>query len=97
MFDLGIQELVVIFVVALLVFGPKKLPEIGKSLGKGMLELRKAMEGVKEQIRAETEMIERENKEAADKATERTEEPRLPDTDGKSPEPDESRKEDLHG
>ncbi len=57
MFDLGIQELIVIFVVALLVFGPKRLPELGKSLGKGLAELRRAMEGVKEQIHAESEMI----------------------------------------
>ena len=56
MFDLGIQELVVIFIVALIVFGPKRLPELGKSIGKGLLELRKAMEGVKEQIQAESEM-----------------------------------------
>lgn len=56
MFDLGIQELIVIFVVALIVFGPKRLPELGRTLGKGILELRKALEGVKEQIHAEAEM-----------------------------------------
>ncbi len=44
-----------IFVVALIVFGPKRLPELGKTLGKGMLELRKAMEGVREQMHAESE------------------------------------------
>lgn len=55
MFDLGIQELVVIFVVALIVFGPKRLPELGRTLGKGILELRKAMEGIREQIHAEAE------------------------------------------
>ena len=42
MFGLGPQELIVILIIALLVFGPKKLPEIGKSLGKGMREFRKA-------------------------------------------------------
>ncbi len=56
MFDLGIQELIVIFVVALIVFGPKRLPELGRTLGKGILELKKAMEGVREQIQAESEM-----------------------------------------
>lgn len=54
MFDIGIQELIVIFVVALLVFGPKRLPEIGRALGKGLAEFRKAMQGVKDQI--DTEM-----------------------------------------
>jgi TatA/E family protein of Tat protein translocase len=53
MFDLGIQELIVIFVVALLVFGPKRLPELGRTLGKAMGDLRRAMHGVKEQVDAE--------------------------------------------
>ncbi|MCL5024235.1 MAG: twin-arginine translocase TatA/TatE family subunit [Nitrospirae bacterium] len=60
MFDLGIQELVVIFVVALIVFGPKRLPELGKTLGKGILELKKAMEGVKEQMSTESDRIDME-------------------------------------
>lgn len=44
------QELIVIFIVALIVFGPKRLPELGRTLGKGMLELKKAMGGLKDQI-----------------------------------------------
>lgn len=50
MFDLGIQELIVIFIVALIVFGPKRLPELGRSLGKFVLEARKALQDVKTQI-----------------------------------------------
>ena len=46
MFDLGTQELIVIFIVAFLVFGPKKLPELGRTLGKGIRELKTAMRGV---------------------------------------------------
>jgi TatA/E family protein of Tat protein translocase len=42
MFDIGLQELVLIFVIALLVFGPKNLPQLGKSLGRAMREFRKA-------------------------------------------------------
>lgn len=53
MFDLGIQELIVIFIVALIVFGPKRLPDLGRALGKGLSELKKALEGVKEQMDAE--------------------------------------------
>jgi sec-independent protein translocase protein TatA len=45
--QLGFQELIVIFVIALLVFGPKKLPELGKSLGKGLREFRKATDELK--------------------------------------------------
>ena len=52
MFDLGTQELIVIFIVAFLVFGPKKLPELGRTLGKGIRELKAAMQGVKESMDA---------------------------------------------
>jgi sec-independent protein translocase protein TatA len=45
--QLGFSEMFVIFVVALLVFGPKKLPELGKSLGKGIREFRKATDELK--------------------------------------------------
>jgi len=40
--SLGMQEIIVIFVLALIVFGPRKLPEIGKMLGKGLAEFKKA-------------------------------------------------------
>jgi TatA/E family protein of Tat protein translocase len=57
--QLGFQEIFIIFLIALLVFGPKKLPELGKSLGKGIREFKRATEDLKhsweEQIRdAET-------------------------------------------
>src|SRR5262245_42945533 len=45
--QLGFSEMFVIFVVALLVFGPKKLPELGKSLGKGIREFRRATDELK--------------------------------------------------
>lgn len=50
MFDLGTQELIVIFIVAFLVFGPKKLPELGRTLGKGIRELKAAMRNVKDSL-----------------------------------------------
>src|ERR1700745_1650088 len=45
--QLGFSEMLLIFIVALLVFGPKKLPELGKSLGKGIREFKKATEELK--------------------------------------------------
>ncbi|MEN8265059.1 MAG: twin-arginine translocase TatA/TatE family subunit [Nitrospirota bacterium] len=59
MFDLGTQELIVIFIVAFLVFGPKKLPELGRTLGKGIRDLKTAMRGVTESFsEAESDITE---------------------------------------
>lgn len=52
---LGGPELILIFVVALIVFGPRKLPEIGKSLGKMMGEFRRASNEFKSTIESEVE------------------------------------------
>lgn len=42
MFHIGTQELLIILVLALIIFGPKKLPEIGRSIGQGLRELKRA-------------------------------------------------------
>jgi Tat protein translocase TatB subunit len=51
MFGIGWQELLIIAVVALLIVGPKKLPDLAKSLGKGFREFKKATEGVSEDLK----------------------------------------------
>jgi Tat protein translocase TatB subunit len=53
MFDIGFQELVIIFVVALLVFGPNKLPELAKTMGKWMAEIKRGVYIAKSQIENE--------------------------------------------
>ena len=51
--SLGLPELLMIFVVALIVFGPRKLPEIGKTLGKALGEFKKASDELKNTIERE--------------------------------------------
>jgi Tat protein translocase TatB subunit len=54
MFDIGLPELLVIIVIALIVFGPNRLPELAKAFGKAMREFKKATEEVKESFEEET-------------------------------------------
>ncbi|WP_045214637.1 Sec-independent protein translocase protein TatB [Desulfonatronovibrio magnus] len=60
MFGIGTTELVVILVVALLVLGPKKLPEIAKSLGKTLAEFKRVSTDVKRTIEMEVDRDEEE-------------------------------------
>ena len=56
--SLGVPELIFIFFLALVIFGPRKLPEIGRTIGRGLSEFRKASTDLKRSINAE--MIEEE-------------------------------------
>ena len=46
--SLGMQEIVIIFIIALIIFGPRKLPELGKTIGKGLAEFKKASNELKQ-------------------------------------------------
>ena len=59
MFGLGLPEIIIIFVIALLVFGPKKLPDLGKSIGRAMAEFKKASEDFQETVRTEMKEVEK--------------------------------------
>lgn len=64
MFGLGMQELIVIFLIILLLFGAKNLPEIAKSLGKGIKEFKNAFKSINDD---ENETKENTNKDSITK------------------------------
>ncbi len=80
---IGMQELIIIFVIALIVFGPRKLPQLGKSLGRSIAEFKRAsnelrstleqeirVEETRKEIMEPIETLQQEAKEAVNKVTE---------------------------
>ena len=67
MFGIGMPELMVILVVALVVLGPKRLPEIARALGKGLAEFRRATSDINEELQKAQRAVESEAR-AADLA-----------------------------
>jgi sec-independent protein translocase protein TatA len=61
MLSLGWQEMALIFIAALVLFGPKKLPELGRTIGKAITEFRRASNELKSTFDREMQTIEREN------------------------------------
>ncbi len=60
MWNLGFPEIVIIFIVALVIFGPRKLPELGRSLGRGLSEFKKASNELKRTWEDEVESVKHE-------------------------------------
>jgi sec-independent protein translocase protein TatA len=54
--SLGMQEIIIIFIIALIVFGPRKLPELGKTIGKGLAEFKKASNELKQTWEEEVQL-----------------------------------------
>ena len=63
--SIGMPELIIILVIALIIFGPRKLPELGKSLGRSLNEFKKASTDLQNTLEQEIKI--EEQKEAADK------------------------------
>jgi TatA/E family protein of Tat protein translocase len=104
MFGIGMQELLLILAIALIVLGPKKLPEIAKALGRGVSEFRKATTELKESVD-----LERYVREAQEESAPKPKKKWLPQSDGASDsqqdertgegegEDHESEKEEIEG
>lgn len=61
---LGVPELIFLFILALLIFGPKKLPELGRTLGKALTEFRRASNELRNVVEDEVREFERQTAEA---------------------------------
>ena len=72
MFGIGMPELLVILAVALIVLGPKRLPEVARALGKAMAEFRRATSGISEEIQNARIMLEDEARKVEAQASTRT-------------------------
>lgn len=68
--SIGVPEMIFIFVLALLIFGPRKLPELGRNLGKALAEFRRASNELRSTVEDEMRTLEREAREAEKKALE---------------------------
>jgi len=66
MFGIGMPELILILALALIVLGPRRLPEIARALGKGLAEFRRATDELKEELREVEQEIESSPRAASD-------------------------------
>jgi TatA/E family protein of Tat protein translocase len=90
MFGLGFGELVLIFLIALIFIGPKKLPELAKGLGKGIREFQNAAKGFSDQMQDTQNNMNAQDtthKQVADASGQTEEKPAAPTTENKDSTP----------
>ncbi len=95
MFGIGFQEMLIILLVVLIFFGPKRLPDLAKSMGKGLAEFKKASEEVRQGIEEAVREEESAAGEAAGQAPSPAPRPDLPPSAEKPPEPSQPYQESI--
>jgi len=90
MFGIGMPELIIIFVIALIIIGPKKLPDLARALGKGMAEFRKATNEIKSNLDMGDELKEIEE-ELTDSVSGVIHEAEMEESDDATVEPDKEK------
>jgi sec-independent protein translocase protein TatA len=89
--SIGMPELIIIFVIALIIFGPRKLPELGRSLGKSLAEFKRASNELKSTLEEEIRLEEQRSKvETTSKPAETTSPTSAPMQESASVHPTES-------
>ncbi|ADW22891.1 MULTISPECIES: TatA/E family twin arginine-targeting protein translocase [Thermus] len=87
--NLGMPEILVILVVALLIFGPKKLPELGRSLGQSIREFKRGAQEIREELEKSVDVREEKGPEGARLAREKP----VSEASSKAPEVSEPQEE----
>lgn len=88
MFGIGPTELIIILVIALLVLGPKRLPELAAGLGKGLAEFRRATADINAELDETRRALEEQSREVARAAQPEKRVSRAPRTPARPPEPE---------
>jgi len=94
--SIGMPEMLIILVIALIIFGPRKLPELGRSLGKSLAEFKRASNELKNTLEEEIRLDEQRTAQEAAKPKEATTTPPAPTESHHAEEPVAHDHDDRH-